>query len=364
MAKTALYYPSIAFKNAPLIKALALFYGTVFRIVPDGLIPEDSSELQPLLEDPSIGVRIDPAPYAARASDQFLRQLGGWDAAALVPINEDDASYARIHAEKMDWKVRALFDQAGYRRDGDWMYVPASMASNFMLYLAKDIADANRLELVTSEWGAWTATSYFEMNGEIDLLPISDRQAQTAESAFGLFGLMLERLVPLNIAEIPAEMIARFRMERASEIEAFHDCLDALKVELSQLESADVSEERIRTKARELASAMDDFRKSADNLKATGWFGSQLVSVPGLALLESVFAIPQAATVALGATCLALGGLFSISKTKEKLQELRRKSHGSLLVDLQRDFRRYTSQRGGGDMNFHAWNCMEEYIND
>ena len=83
-----------------------------------------------------------------------------------------------------------------------------------------------------------------------------------------------------------------------------------------------------------------------------------------VALLGNVFAIPHASSVVLAGTGLALGKLFSIAKKKEQIQELRRKNQSSLLVDLKKDFRSYTKKRGGGDMNFHAWNCMEEYIVD
>ena len=43
------------------------------------------------------------------------------------------------------------------------MYVPTEIASNYMLYLATDISKNNNLSLITSDWGAWTGTSYFKI---------------------------------------------------------------------------------------------------------------------------------------------------------------------------------------------------------
>ena len=57
------------------------------------------------------------------------------------------------------------------------------------------------------------------------------------------------------------------------EILAFQTYLDSLRDELSRLEAAEVSEERIRSTARDLSQAMSDFRRSAATLKVKGWFG-------------------------------------------------------------------------------------------
>jgi hypothetical protein len=74
--------------------------------------------------------------------------------------------------------------------------------------------------------------------------------------------------------------------------------------------------------------------------------------------------IPTASTVALGATGLAIGVMYSTKATKNELRKLRRDNQVSMLVDLRRSFKNYTAARGGGDINYHAWNCMEEFVND
>jgi hypothetical protein len=51
MQNNALYYPLTALRDASLVKALALFYDRVYRIVPDNVRPDDHEELRPLLEE-------------------------------------------------------------------------------------------------------------------------------------------------------------------------------------------------------------------------------------------------------------------------------------------------------------------------
>ncbi len=50
--------------------------------------------------------------------------------------------------------------------------------------------------------------------------------------------------------------------------------------------------------------------------------------------------------------------------TKNELKRLKKESPVSCLVELRRSFKNYTSFRGGGDINYKAFNCMEEYVND
>jgi hypothetical protein len=92
MNKDALYYPHIALQNPSWIKAMALLYDNIYRIVPDNVIPEDSAELHALLEEGSVGKMIDPAPYSKSSSDDVWRQLSwpvwrqlGWPVRFLTP---------------------------------------------------------------------------------------------------------------------------------------------------------------------------------------------------------------------------------------------------------------------------------------
>jgi len=367
MKHNALYYPHIGFKNAAWIKAMALFYDTIYRIVPDNVIPEDAEELNPLLEEGAVGKMIDPAPYSKRASDEFLSKIKDWSAAALTFDAEDELQISQIHRDKTDERVRELFKEAGFESENDWMYVPTAIASNFMLYMARDIAQRNNLSLITGDWGAWTGTSYFGMNGQIDnfISGIGRGSCPDEESeSFGLFGLLISELVPINIAEIPSEKVLEFRLRRQSEISQFRHCMNELRAELSTLDSQDVRVGTIQEKAKELIRAQNEYKASADVLKAKGWFGVSLMGFPAPLVFGQLFSIPSSSTVTLGAAGLAIGGLFNIQNTREEIKNLNKKNPASFLMEMRKSFKNYTGARGGGDMNFHAYNCMEEYVND
>lgn len=136
----ALYYPHIAFKNPDWIKSMALYYDNVYRIVPSDVVPDDPDELKPLLEEGCIGKKIDPAKYAKETSEVFLKKSSHWNAAALSCKNDEKEPITRLHMQKTDEQVRELFHEAGFTVNGDWINVPTSIAYNFMLYMANEIA--------------------------------------------------------------------------------------------------------------------------------------------------------------------------------------------------------------------------------
>lgn len=346
---------------------MALFYDNIYRIVPDNVIPDDSEDLAALLEEGSIGRMIDPAKYSKKASEEFLLKLEDWNAAALTFNAEDEQQISRLHNEKTDERVRELFREAGFKAENDWMYVPTAIASNFMLYMASEIAAKNQLSLITGDWGAWTGTSYFGINGQVDDFIVNigkdDYEDEYAES-FGLFGLIVSELVPVNIAEIPSEKILEFREKRRSEIAQFRTCMRDLRSELAKMDSQDIRIGTVHEKAKELIRAQEQYKASADVLNAKGWFGVSLMGFPAPLIFGQLLSIPSASTIALGATGLAIGGLFNIQNTREELKKLNEKNPASFLVEMRKSFKDYTRARGGGDMNFHAFNCMEEYVND
>ena len=364
MNKDALYYPHIALQNPSWIKAMALLYDNIYRIVPDNVMPDDDFDLQALLEEGSIGKMIDPAPYSKSASDEFMGKLDEWDAAAFVGDPEGEEELAKIHADKTDQRIKNLFSDAGFERDNNWMYVPTQIASHYMLYLAKDISRKNSLSLSTGDWGAWTGTSYFNLGGHLDETITPEMEAEYIKDPFGVFSLIVSEITPINITEISAEDILVFRNRRKDEIANFRTCIGDLYDDLYQVESTDIKYDIIRSKVHELERAKKHYQRSADLIKAKGWFGVSMMGFPAPVVFGKLMSIPTASTVALGAAGLALGAMYSTTATKSELIKLRKENQVSLLVEMRSSFKNYTSARGGGDINYHAWNCMEEFVND
>lgn len=369
MIKNALYYPYIGFQDPNWVKGMALFYESIYRIVPDNIIPEDHPELQSLLEDPSVGKMIEPSRYTGEASSDFFLDIDNWDAAAFVFGDEDNSAeltLSRIHEAKTDEQVKRLFNSLGYGdMDSEWFNVPTELASHFMLYLANSIAKRNQLNLITDTWAPWTATSYYNLDGCLDdYVPLYEQDNEYSDDPYALFSLMVGEITPINISEIPGNEIIKFRETRKDEISRFRDAIYDFYLELQKLEDPVIRQDTINAKIKELIKAKEDYQRSADVIKAKGWFGVSFMGVSAPVTLGNLFNIPSASVITLGITSLALGGIFNIKATKDQLQDLQKKSPVSALVSMSNSFKRYNRQNKEVGMNYLAYDCMEEFVND
>jgi hypothetical protein len=361
----ALYYPHIAFKNPDWIKSMALYYDNVYRIVPSDVVPDDPDELKPLLEEGCIGKKIDPAKYAKETSEVFLKKSSHWNAAALSCKNDEKEPITRLHMQKTDEQVRELFHEVGFTVNGDWINVPTSIAYNFMLYMANEIASKNNLSLITGEWAAWTGTSYFGLNGKVDefvsTIGTKDYLAEEPEK-FGLYGLFLDKLTPVMISDIPSEKIVEFRQKRKDEIGLFRQCMADLRNELIAVESSEIRMDIIQEKANALVKAQKDFQKSAVMIGIKKWGGVSIMGFPALKLLSQW--IPSSSLSILTATGLAISGICTINSIKEEIKKLKKETPASFLVEFKDSFKDYTWDSGRGGMNVRAYKCMKEYVDD
>ena len=98
-------------------------------------------------------------------------------------------------------------------------------------------------------------------------------------------------------------------------------------------------------------------------IKIAGWGGTMMLGFPALTELGKVLEIPHATAVSLGAT-LAIGGLFNIKSTRAQLLKMKQENPITCLIDIEERFKNYTTRLGGGDINYYAYQCMEEYVND
>ena len=359
MQDSALYYPHINFNDESLVKTMAMFYDNIYRIVPNDYIPEDSSELQSILEDRRIGRPIDPSRYTKHVSQEFLDKVDNWNAAGLIPDNEDDEIILdRIHSDKTDAAVKHLFDDLGFKKSSDWYHIPQGLASNYMLYLSKHIAEKNNLQLVTPDSNAFTATTYFRIDGGADdgLIPYEEHLKYMYDS-FALYSFAINRLTPENISEIPAHKIIQFREKRKDEIENFRNSIYTLQQELQVLDDEFVIADKINSAIKDFKKAQEDYHNSADMFKVTGWRGFWFMGIPAAVSMGSVFSsLPLIATGAFSG--MFLSGLYNISTTKEKLEELKNKKSISYLMNVNNLY--YSHQREG----YKLYDKMHEYAND
>lgn len=364
MSSSALYYPYIEFQDAAWLKSMALFYDRIYRIVPPAHSFEEEKEIKILTDSGDIGCTVDPIGYAKEASEIFRNKIESqWDASALDINSEEEEALDRLHVCKTDEAVRRMFNDLGFKRDEEWIDVPTQMASNYMLYLATVISEKNDLTLLTDKFPSWTAANYFMNDGNLpDHFNFHDIYG--SKDAVSLYSLILQELCPVNIADIPSKKIILFRRKRKDEIERLQNGVKSLFDVLSTIDDMHIFKDCLRDELVKVKKAICDYKNSADILSIKDWIGINLVSFTGTSALLQALNITGATKSVLIGTGMAVGFVYGLNEHASNLRNVRRENPYSCLALMEKEFSNYTSQCGGGDINFHAYNCMEEYIND
>lgn len=136
-----LYYPTIEFANKEWLWNACLLWDKVYRIVPEGYIPNDRDEIRTLIEDKSVIANIAPEKYATEIFEDFIKVMdkSKW-ACALSEADYMDNNYVKLHEGKADVQLRELLIAGNKRDDEGFYYVPREFANIYMIYLSNYIA--------------------------------------------------------------------------------------------------------------------------------------------------------------------------------------------------------------------------------
>ena len=145
-----LYYPTIEFANKEWLWNACLLWDKVYRIVPEGYIPNDRDEIRTLIEDKSVIANIAPEKYATEIFEDFKKVMdkSKW-ACALSEADYMDNNYVKLHEGKADVQLRELLIAGNKRDDEGFYYVPREFANIYMIYLSNYIAKKNNITLAS-----------------------------------------------------------------------------------------------------------------------------------------------------------------------------------------------------------------------
>ncbi|MCD4784880.1 MAG: DUF6236 family protein [Candidatus Eremiobacteraeota bacterium] len=359
MIKNALYYPYIYFQDINWLKAMALFYDRIYRIVPPQMEVDDREEIKPFHSDHKIFCEISPIPYSEEASRMFLEKMRNWKAASLHFAGE---KHIDIHLSKISKDVGNLFKELGYKTSDYWVNLPERIASNYMLYLATVISEKNKLSLLTDKLAPWTATNYFIYDGQFDEFSLDINSVSESNNPLYFFTFVLHELIPANISDIPISSILEFRKRRQDEMAQLRNAISVVYNSLQEIQDRGVLTDRINDSISDVRKAVDEYKKSADLLKARGWKGSLLMGLPASVGLATLFGGSNPQLIILGAAGFAINAVYSFYNTKRELRELARKNPYSCLAMMGRDFGRYAGQRRGRSIDFHVIDYLKRFI--
>lgn len=276
VTSAGLYYPYIHFRDDRWMKAAALYWPGMARIVPRGYRTMDSPTVRTLSAELGFVQNLRPEAAAATVEQLFLGLLRehGEQLAHRLAV---DPTYAReesgtplwhgsspksglgfIYAEKMTSTLRngllqlglAVIGQGSHHgrlsMDPDpshWIGVDERLAAVYMCVLAQEVSRRNTLTPVTDQAlsqlavGQWTIEDVAGTLLGTDLTspsrtahePLPD---QTAAVAY----LALDLAVPSGLDQVPVTSIVNFRRQHEGEVRAFQEAVAGAAAELRGLD--------------------------------------------------------------------------------------------------------------------------------
>lgn len=359
MANYALYYPTIEFADYEWLWTAALLWDRIYRIVPGGYEPQDCENVRALTAGGEIGIPIQPDKYAGDLGKEFIAKVksGEWSAAALE--SEIPKEYARLHEDKVDVKLRKLIIARGSgAAHGKWLYVPTGFEALYMTYLANHISEANGLQLLSDSTAAWTGSTYFRYDGDVQDYP-SDQYVQQ------LAVLVVRDFLPEDILDIGADDILRFREKYRYERQRFMDAIRKGAGTLAGCDDPRIARDHVEDIKRDIESSLTDYKKTIESLNIAGWTGIKCISFPvatKVAAEISGTALDPSTLLVVSGLGIALGLVSGLADWRQKRKKLEKECDYSYLLHLDRQWK--GCARYGGDYNYLLCREMEEFIND
>ena len=371
MSSSILYYPSIEFQPGDYqwLWCSALLWDRVYRIVPQEYQPEEPKNISELCESGEIGIGISPNRYAKEASNRFLDflQSDNQRAAALSFVDRDEVEHIRIHSSKMDEKLRSqvFYHIKGKDFEEEWLSGSSEMINAYMTFLAKEIAEKNKLSLYTGEQSLWTMTEYFRNDGKLQ--DMYYQKKGTSEYSVGaLLSIILSEVFPQNILDIESKEILKFRQKRKDERRRFIVALENIQEQINNADAPEVVETIFINEKKELDDALSEYKKSMDILGAVK-FGGYLTTAIGVgaSIYEALNGIPPFLSGGIGLSGVAINVLTGIAEKRVQKKD----NPYSYLAHVRSSFSRACNSGLPyndviGEYNYKLSRGIEEFICD
>lgn len=262
-----LYYPFIHFKDDNWLKAMALYWDKMARIVPAGYeTRRDSEVVKKLAGELDFIKNFDPTFTRGPVSEAFasairryapqIRQRYGVDrrenwpqdpiTAAHAPEGSD-ARLAYVMLDKMDWSLVEALTESGLGElgrgpggDMTWIGMHPEVADAYMTALAEQMAADNMLRPLTDEtldhvsMGGWTADRLLAGRLGTHDQVISPTARDPTEIESSLACVAIESVIPKNLGAVPVDRIIKLRHKYPQELTRFQEWIHTLAGTLAE----------------------------------------------------------------------------------------------------------------------------------
>lgn len=231
MKNSILYYPHIEFQNIGWLKCSLLLWDHVYRIVPSSYTPKDSTEIKHAADSGLVrSISLDENDTNGFSSKftNFVKQL------PFTPAGLEHDELAYLHPEKVGSHLYPFLEQyATGESSKGFIELPKEIVRGYMYFLSNQVAKRRCLSRCTDDIYSFSVSSYFSEDANFDEL-LYDQEAEGFYSS-----LILNDLLPINIASVPMNKIVKAAFDSKDERIRFREELSKFSHELHKCESND-----------------------------------------------------------------------------------------------------------------------------
>lgn len=316
---TSLFYPYLTIDEAWLKSAL-LYWEEVRRIVPAEAAETVAANLDgPALREAAAAgllTNVLPEPYMDGAANDFRTNIlallkdpghpAHREAELFLTLEDPGAAVTWTHRGKMTEMLVAELRTIGLvKEDKEWVIMPDQVAGLYMVCLAAAAVEQTGDHLVTSD-------AAFASGGEYMLLGEPPGANDDPASREFLARIGVDFPSPREVASISMTNLLKFREKHAGERLRFRHAVHEVSAVAAKASSEVELKDLLNDKRREVKAALDDHRKSLDELNVKSAAGALCLSVPSVLSAQAlaVFSnIDPASATALAAGGLAISGI-------------------------------------------------------
>jgi hypothetical protein len=279
--RPGLYFPFVHVRDDNWLKAVALYWPSVSRLVPDGYLKRDSPTARALAD---AGVLRDREPgqlvpmaladlletmrrntEALAAHFSLERAVRDWDGELLrdgCRPAADSPELGWIHCAKFPRGAVDYLADAGLARLGrpgeldrhcgrpeNWLGLHPALAAAYMTALATQVSDTAGWEPITDQRDLRAATPNGDVQCAVRLLLGADAPgagiAGEAAAVETYVMLAFQYVRPKNLENVPVDAILDCRAELADELLAFRRHVGAQREELAALAAVPLEDRRL-----------------------------------------------------------------------------------------------------------------------
>ena len=241
-----LYFPHIEFPDSTWLKCALCVWESVYRIVPEGYVPNDTDEVRDAIHAGALNdIKLSSRDLQV-ARDAYRSFL---DSVPFIPDAIERApvgSHIHVHQGKLDERMIAeLSDLIGaITRKGDWLELPRGLADGYLLFLADAVAKRRALPKLTDSDTLFVAMQYFSMGGNMDEFCSPFDHEEDTNAA-----LLFRGVLPGGLDSAPMKGVLNFRRANVEGRHAFRSAFEEVAAELAKVEDSDYARSIIQQRS-------------------------------------------------------------------------------------------------------------------